>query len=104
METPLLWASGFLIFEVIVFLKSQKPGWYKRGGMSYSDWRIAVGTYYLWHVTVILAAALTVISNFSTAYGDVFFLTVVAKFLFATKLGKGITVGTTLVTLSGLAD
>ena len=104
MEVALLWASGFLIFEVITFLKSQKPGWYKRGGMSFTDWRIAVGGYYIWHVIVILAAALTVISHFSTAYGDVFFLTVMGKFLFATKLGKGLTAVSALVTLSGLAE
>ena len=104
MESSLLWASGFLISEVTVFLKSQKPGWYKRGGMSYDNWRIAVGTYYIWHVTAILAAALTVISNFSTAFEDVFFLTTLSKFLFATVLGKGMTAASTLVTLSGLAD
>ena len=104
METNLLWALGFLIWEFLVFFKSQKPGWYKRGGMSFTDWRIAVGTYYVWHVTVILAAALTVISHFSTDYQDVFVLTVLAKFLFATKMGKGITIVSAMITLSGLAD
>jgi hypothetical protein len=99
-----LWALGFLIWELLVFLKSQKPGWYKRGGMSYANWRMAVGGYYIWHVTVILAAALTVISYFSTSYEDVLFLTVMAKFLFATKMGKGITVASAVITLSGLAD
>jgi len=104
METSWLWALGFLIWELVVFLKSQKPGWYKRGGMSFTDWRIAVGAYYIWHVIIILSAVFAVISHFSTSYEDVFLLTVLAKFLFATKMGKGITLFGAAVTLSGLAD
>ena len=104
MVNTVLVAFGFLMVEVIVFLKSQKPGWYKRGGMSYSAWRKAVGMYYCWHLTLILAAALTVISYFSTTFDDVLLLTDLGLFLFATKLGKGFTAISSLVTLSGLFE
>ena len=104
MDTAVLLAFGFLIVEVIVFLKSQKPGWYKRGGMSYNAWRKAVGLYYCWHLTLILAAALTVISYFSSTFDDVLLLTDLGLFLFATKLGKGVTAISTLVTLTGLFE
>ena len=44
----------YLVVQLVVFAKTGKPGWYKRGRVTESMWRQAVRAYYLTHISQII--------------------------------------------------